>query len=276
MKPKGGLQMQFKKRNSKILYILLLAGAPLMFSSCVDNLIFQPPAPSYEPSGQLIKIPTASNQHIAAFYLPPQSESDFVILFSHGNAEDIGQNIEFARDCRQQGFGILLYDYRGYGLSDGRPSEQNTYQDIEAAYQHLVADAKIAPSRIIAHGRSVGSGPSTWLAARHPLGGLVLESPFVSVYRVVTRWPMIPFDKFNNLARIKNVHCPVLVIHGKQDSTVPFWHGQKLYDAANDPKQNCWVNDAGHNDLLYIAGETYWIALREFRTNILEHDEKTK
>jgi fermentation-respiration switch protein FrsA (DUF1100 family) len=236
-----------------------------MFSSCVTNLIFQPPAASYEPSVQLIKIPTANNQQIAAFYLPPQSESDFVILFSHGNAEDIGHNIEFARDCRQQGFGILLYDYRGYGLSDGRPSEQNAYQDINAAYQYLVTNAKIAPSRIIAHGRSVGSGPSTWLAATHPIGGLVLESPFVSVYRVVTRWPMIPFDKFNNLARIKQVHCPLLVIHGKEDCTVPFWHGQKLFDAANDPKMNCWVENASHNDLLYYAGEQYWKTLETFK-----------
>ncbi len=89
--------MQPKKRKNTMIYLLLLAGAPLMFSSCVTNLIFQPPAASYEPSVQLIKIPTANNQQIAAFYLPPQSESDFVILFSHGNAEDIGHNIEFAR-----------------------------------------------------------------------------------------------------------------------------------------------------------------------------------
>lgn len=262
-------------RKRRLIDILILAGVPLMFYSCVNNMIFYPPACSYQPSTHIVKIPVTENQHIAAFYLPPQNATDLVVLFSHGNAEDVGHNIDFARDYHLHGFGVLFYDYRGYGLSPGRPSERSTYEDIEAAYNFLITDQHIAPSRIIAHGRSVGSGPSTYLAQKHPLAGLILESPFVSAFRVVTRVPLIPFDKYNNLARIKNIHCPVLIIHGTQDTIVPFWHGQKLYNAAHDPKMNYWVQAANHNDLLDFATD-YWPTLADFKNRIEKHNQESK
>lgn len=210
-------------------------------------------------------IPTANGEKIAAFYLPPAGDNP-VVIFSHGNAEDIGCLFDYVRLYNELGFGVLAYDYRGYGQSEGRPSERSAYADIEAVFQYLLRTERIPTWRMIAHGRSVGSGPSVWLAVRHPIGGLILESPFVSIFRVVTRWPIIPFDKFNNLSRMEHVHCPVLVIHGQADSIIPPWHGQALYKAANEPKMCYWVADANHNDLLEYAGAQYWATLVKFKT----------
>jgi fermentation-respiration switch protein FrsA (DUF1100 family) len=201
----------------------------------------------------------------------PADPNSFVLLFSHGNAEDIGHNEDFFELANQAGFGVFAYDYRGYGLSDGKPGEKNTYQDITAAYNYLTGTLTIPPERIIILGRSVGSGPSVWLATQKPAAGLILESPFVSTFRVVTHYTILPFDPYNNLSRIKNVRCPVLIIQGKEDEVVGFWHGPKLYEAANEPKMNYWVEDAGHNDLLWVAGEEYWRTLQQF-TKMLQAD----
>lgn len=269
--------MKSKKRVSKkrrILNLILLGMLPIFFYSCVDSMIFHPPECSYRRSTSLINIPTEDGRTIAAYYYPPASDGSFVILFSHGNAEDIGHLRGFVQQYHLQDFGILAYDYGGYGLSEGKPSEQSTYYDIEAAYQYLTEHAHIDPSRIIIHGRSVGSGPSVWLAERYPAAGLILESPFVSVYRVMTRWPIIPFDKYNNLARIENVRCPLLVIHGDSDKEINIRHGQKLYEAAHEPKMCYWVGGAGHNNLVDTAGQNYWDTLDAFRETVIQFDKE--
>jgi hypothetical protein len=262
------MKTKTRSKARRIVDLLLLTAVPLLFYSCVDELIFYPPACSYRPSTHMVMIPSADNQQIAAYYLPPPGDHAFTVLFSHGNAEDIGHLRDFVQYYHLQGFGILAYDYRGYGRSDGVPSEQATYADIEAAFKYLTEREQIDPSRIIAHGRSVGCGPTVWLASHHPLAGVILESPFVSAYRVMTRVPIIPFDKYPNLSRIKDIRCPVLVIHGRDDRVVPFWHGQTLYNAANDPKHHYWVDNAGHNDLLYHAGQTYWTTLQTFKDQL--------
>jgi hypothetical protein len=128
--------------------LILLLLLPIFFYSCVDSMIFLPPAASYQRSSSLIMIPVENGQQIAAYYLPPEN-GDFVVLFSHGNAEDIGQNLGFFQEYQMQEVGILGYDYRGYGLSDGKASEQNTYRDIAAAYNYLIDQQQIAPERIL-------------------------------------------------------------------------------------------------------------------------------
>ena len=251
--------------------IIIWPLALVIFScSCADKMIFHPSHASYATDDGIVRIPVTAKEQIAAMYRPADPNS-FVLLFSHGNEEDIGQNEEFFELANQNGFGILAYDYRGYGLSDGRAGEKNTYQDISAAYRYLTETLSIPPQRIIILGQSVGSGPSVWLATQKPAAGLILESPFVSAFRVVTKYKILPFDPYNNLARIKKVQCPVLIIHGKQDKIVFFWHGLALYEAANEPKMNYWVEDASHNDVLRVAGEKYWAKLNEF-TKILKSE----
>lgn len=162
------------------------------------------------------------------------------------------------------GFSVFAYDYRGYGTSSGTASEENSYQDAEAAYDYLVNNLSVPANRIIALGRSLGGAVAVDLAHRRQLGGLIIESSFVSAYRVITKIPVFPFDKFKSLSKIKKVNCPVLVIHGTRDEVVPFWHGEKLFQEANEPKQSLWVEGAGHNNLFARAEERYEKALVEF------------
>ena len=109
-----------------------------------------------------------------------------------------------------------------------------------------------------------GGGPALELADRYPVGGLVVESSFTSIFRTVTRIPIYPVDKFNNIRNIQRVNCPVLVIHGTEDEVIPFWHGEALFAAAPSPKQSLWVEGAGHNDLILVAGDRHSAALLEF------------
>jgi abhydrolase domain-containing protein 17 len=123
-------------RKRRIFDLCLLATLPIFFYSCADKMMFFPPKSSYSDVPEVIKIPVEGSETISAFYLPV-FDGEYTLLFSHGNAEDIGQNVNFFRECQQKGYGVFAYDYRGYGTSDGKPSEQNTYKDIEAAYAYL-------------------------------------------------------------------------------------------------------------------------------------------
>jgi fermentation-respiration switch protein FrsA (DUF1100 family) len=225
---------------------------------------------SYKDGPEIIKIETGDGVKISALYLP-EPNSEFTILYSHGNAEDIGDIRPVLEAFRNKGFSVFTYDYRGYGTSEGRPSEKTTYEDAEAAYEYLVGKLGCPPDRIIAMGRSLGGAAAMHLACRKKLAGLILESAFVTAFRTVTGVPLLPFDKFRNIDKIKQVHCPILVIHGRSDSIVPFRHGEKLFEAANEPKLKFWVDGAGHNDLFWVAGARYWDAIGEFtaiiRTN---------
>jgi hypothetical protein len=164
------------------------------------------------------------------------------------------------------GFNVLAYDYPGYGESTGDPSEAHTYIAAQAAYDYLTAELRTPPECIFLYGRSLGGGPSVELARLNPVGGLILEGAFTSAFRVKTRWPLLPWDKFENLKKLKELRCPVLVIHGTEDETVPFWHGEVLYHSAPGEKMKLWVEGGGHNDTIKVAGPAYANILVEFIT----------
>jgi fermentation-respiration switch protein FrsA (DUF1100 family) len=246
-------------RSVVFIYVSVLVFA-YFFS---DRLIFQAPEPGYGDGPEIIKIETADGGRISAIYLE-EPNSEYTILYSHGNGEDIEGVREVLELLQYKGFSVLAYDYRGYGTSAGSSSEKKSYKDVEAAYEHLVGELNTPAERVIALGRSVGGGVATHLACRKKVAGLILESSFVSAFRVATRVPLLPFDKFRNISKIKKVRCPVLVIHGKKDKVVPFWHGEKLYKRANEPKLKFWVEEAGHNDLVSRAGSRYLDVIKEF------------
>ncbi|MEZ2225783.1 alpha/beta hydrolase [Microcoleus sp.] len=228
-----------------------------------EPLIFQPPPSSQSDSREVIKINSANGLKISALHFPnPQAK--YTILYSHGNAEDLSGILWVMGEIRDSGFAVFAYDYQGYGTSQGKPSEYNTYRDIEAAYNYLTLQLGVPAKQIIVYGRSVGGGPAIDLASRQTVGGLVVESSFVSAFRVLTRIPILPFDKFVNIDKIGKVRSPVLVIHGKADEVVHFWHGEQLLAAAKEPKLNFWVDGAGHNDLMDVAGDRYAETLRKF------------
>jgi hypothetical protein len=226
-------------------------------------MIFPNRPAGYSDNPQILKIKTGNGKNISAIYLS-NPDAEFTILYNHGNWEDVGSIRHFLEVYRDEGFSVFAYDYEGYGTSEGSASEKNTYKDADAAYDYLVTQLKVSPGKIIIHGRSVGSGPAMYLASRKKVAGLILESPFITAFRVVTTIPLMPFDKFRNIDRIKTVNCPVLVIHGKADKIIPFWHGEKLFEAANEPKFKLWVDGAGHNDLVMVADNSYWDAIKHF------------
>jgi len=246
-------------RSTVIIYILI--GFWAFFFS--DRLIFLPRPSSYQKNGDFVKLQSNDKVQITGIYLP-LPKAKYTILYSHGNAEDLGQILPRLRDLRDIGFSIFAYDYQGYGTSQGKPSVKGAYQDINTAYEYLTQKLGIPPNQIIVYGRSVGGGPSVDLASRQPVAGLVIESSFTTAFRVVTRIPIYPFDKFPNINKIKNVNCPVLVIHGNADRVIPFSHGQELFALTNQPKLSLWVNGAGHTNLLEVAGEEYVNIMLEF------------
>ena len=228
-----------------------------------DRMIFLPQPSTYEDSPEILKLTTADGVQISALYLP-NPKAKYTLLYSHGNAEDLGYGLPALKSLQEMGFSVFGYDYRGYGTSQGTPSEGNVYRDIDAAYNYLTQHLGISPNRIIAYGHSLGGGLAVDLASRKPIGGLIVENTFISAFRVVTHIPIVPFDKFVNIDKIKQVRCPVLVMHGTADEVIPFWHGQKLFEAANEPKQFLWVEGAGHNNFRSVAGDRYQQALQQF------------
>jgi len=239
-------------------YVCLLAFVYLF----ADRMIFLGRDSGYEEGEAIVKIEARDGTQLAAIYME-EPNSEFTILYSHGNAEDIGDLRGFFELFADEGYSVLGYDYRGYGRSEGRAAEKNVYEDVEAVYEYLVRDLNTPPEEIIAVGRSVGAGIALQLACEKELGGLILEGAFVTAFRVITRVPLAPFDKFRNIDKIKGVGCPVLIIHGKADRVIPFWHGEKLFKEGIEPKLKFWVDGAGHNDLFWVAGEHYWEALKE-------------
>lgn len=244
-------------------------GLSLFAYLIAPGMIFIPPKPSYERSPSTIMIRTENNILIAANYYP-NPKAQYTILYCHGNAADLGLISPLLQYFQANGFSVFSFDYQGYGQSGGRPSESGTYRDAEAAYDYLVKDLHVAPEKIIVSGKSLGAAVALQLALNKKVAGLVMESPFLSAYRVMTQIPLFPFDRYTNLSKIKDLKVPLLVIHGTADNTIPFWQGKKLYDVAKVPKAKLWVEGANHNNVLVVSQNQYWLAMQ----NLIELIEK--
>jgi fermentation-respiration switch protein FrsA (DUF1100 family) len=235
----------------------------------VDRLIFFPPSSSYdEHAPGLLRLQSEARDEIAAFHHETPG-AGITVLFAHGNAEDLGHGTGHAERYAQLGVSVLSFEYPGYGLSSGKPTEPGTYAAADAAYRYLREQVGLESGAIIAHGRSLGGGVMVDLASRLPIGGLIIESSFVSVYRVVTRAPLLPVDQFKSLAKLSDVAAPALVIHGQRDEVIAPWHGRRLFQALPESRRSSlWVERAGHNDLAQVAGQSYWDALAAFTASV--------
>lgn len=247
-------------RSTLLIYILLSVTVYFM----ADGMIFLPQPPSYRDTIEIIKIPVTENQSLSAIRFDAPGDSP-TLVFMHGNAEDLGDVRPYLEELHSWNFGVFSYDYRGYGTSDGKASVRNAHADADAVYRYLTGTLKIPYSRIILYGRSVGSGSAVYLASKYPVGGLILESAFISAFRVVLPFRIFPFDRFPNRKRLRTVDCPVLVMHGRMDKVIPFRHGQALYDTAPEPKMALWLDTAGHNDFVYAGGDKLKETLNQFR-----------
>lgn len=232
-----------------------------------DRFVFPRKKSSYTDSPEIIKIDVGDGVSLSALYLEAP-DSEFTILYSHGNGEDIGDLREIFENFQSSGYSVFAYDYRGYGTSDGMVSEKSFYEDAGAIYSYLVNELKKPPEKIIVLGRSIGGAAAIDIASKEKVAGLILEGAFTSAFRVVMPIVPFPFDKFKNIDKIDKVRCPILFIHGRDDTIVPFSHGLSLFEKANEPKLSFWVEDAGHNDLFSVADVKYWEVLRKFKEMI--------
>ena len=236
-----------------------------------EKILFPVPMPPACVAEQVdFYIATESGTKIACIRRTPTEMVDGpVILYSHGNAEDLGHLIPFLDETSERGFQIIAYDYPGYGLSEGKPSESGCYEAIDATYQYLVKELKIDPTRIVVWGRSLGTGPSCYLASRSPVGGLLLETPFLSAFRTITEIPVLPWDRFRNLDRLSSIKCPSLVVHGDSDEVIPFRHGKRVHQGLPEPKSFLKIENASHNDFRQIGGSRYESAISEFLSKFI-------
>jgi len=235
-----------------------------------DRLIFIPPASSYGPDlPGLVRLRTSTGDTVAGVFAET-SGARLAVLFTHGNAEDVGLLSDYVEAYRALGVSVLAVEYPGYGLSTGKPSEPGAYAAADAALAWL-GERGFPPDKVVLHGRSLGGAVSVDVASRAAVAALILESTFTSAFRVMLPWAGIPGDRFTSLAKLPRVRCPVLVIHGTRDDVVPFAHGREIFDALPaERRTSWWVEGAGHNDLLWVTGERYWQALAAFLAKVGE------
>ena len=232
----------------------------------INGLMFRPHAPGYSWDTPHVVNVGDDATPVAAMWLPSTTPGK-TVLYSHGNGEDLGDLTEIFEAFRKAGFSVLGYDYPGYGLSAGKPTEKSAYAAADTAYRFLTTRHGTAPADILALGRSLGSGPACYLAERHPLGGLIIESGFTSAPRVMTRIRLLPFDPFPNIRRIPNISAPKLFIHGMEDRVIPYTHSQTLFAAAAPPKTHRGIGGAGHDDLMFVIGDDAYFKLLQTFTD---------
>jgi fermentation-respiration switch protein FrsA (DUF1100 family) len=217
---------------------------------------------------EAVTLQTADGLRLAAWYVPCPAARG-TVLYCHGNGGNLGYWVGAVGTIHQAGLNVLIFDYRGYGQSEGSPSEEGTYADAEAAWRYLVEERRVPPAEIIIHGRSLGGAVAAWLARKHPPRALILESSFTSVPdRAAKMLPFVPVRlilryEYNTLEYLKGVHCPILIIHSRQDNLIPFEHGRRLFEVAEEPKTFLEIHGS-HNDGAAESQELYERGLEAF------------
>ncbi|MBI3988988.1 MAG: alpha/beta hydrolase [candidate division NC10 bacterium] len=199
----------------------------------------------------------------------PGKPGSATLLWFHGNAGNISHRVENITLLHNLlGIHVFIFDYRGYGRSEGKVSEKGTYRDAEAAYTYLRSRKDLDPSKIVFFGRSLGAAVAVEMALRAQCAGLILESPFTSIREIANHvFPLVGFlfrTRYDSLSKIKRIRVPLLILHGDQDEIVPFSMGRRLFEAANEPKEFYRIKGADHNDTYLVGGIAYFEALGRF------------
>uniref|UniRef100_A0A8C6TD48 palmitoyl-protein hydrolase n=1 Tax=Neogobius melanostomus TaxID=47308 RepID=A0A8C6TD48_9GOBI len=195
---------------------------------------------------------SSRGNRVGCMYIRCAPNARFTVLFSHGNAVDLGQMSSFYIGLGTRiNCNIFSYDYSGYGVSTGKPSEKNLYADIDAAWNALRSRYGISPENIILYGQSIGTVPTVDLASRFECAAVVLHSPLTSGMRVAfpDTKKTYCFDAFPNIEKVAKIPSPVLIIHGTEDEVIDFSHGLALFERCPKAVEPLWVEGAGHNDI---------------------------
>jgi uncharacterized protein len=215
-----------------------------------------------------IWLTTDDGVRLHSWWVPAQDAAG-TVLFFHGNAGNISHRLASLLTFHRLGYNTLIFDYRGYGQSEGRPSEEGTYRDADAAWRHLVGERGIAKERIALFGRSLGGAVAAALAEQQTPGAVILESTFTSVPDLGAElYPFLPVRllariRYPTLARMPRITAPVLVVHSRNDEIIPYQHGRRIWEAARGPKEFLELS-GGHNDGFFTAGAAYEQAIGGF------------
>ena len=263
-------------------FIAAIAAAYILIVSALwygqASFIFQP-SPDVETTPadlgvkfEKVALPMSGGQ-VAGWWVPAQDPHAATLLYSHGNAGNIGANAQDVVGFQKAGLNVFIYDYRGYGESTGGPPrEKLTYADAERAWTYLVAERRIAPETIVIYGHSLGGVVAIDLASKHSdAGALITESTLTSIADLADGMRggrllpvrLILTERFDALSRIRAVHVPTLILQGQEDASHLIM-GQRLYEAANDPKERVVIPGGGHNDSAEVNPTAYFAALNGF------------
>jgi fermentation-respiration switch protein FrsA (DUF1100 family) len=219
-----------------------------------------------------VAIATGDGERLHGWWVPARAApSAGHVLLCHGNGGNVGDRVAQVALLCGAGLDVLLFDYRGYGRSSGRPSERGTYRDARAARAALLARPELDPSRVVYLGESLGGAVALELALAHPPAGLVLMSTFTGIRDMARRhYAIVPEalvpDAYPSLRRVRDLRAPLLVLHGDRDEIVPLLHAEELFEAAPDPKRLHVIQGVGHNDLVTLAGDEWAAAIAHFVT----------
>ena len=246
-----------------------------MLESLVDRILFQPsPGVDLHPRSLGIEaeelwLQAEDEVRLHAYFLPGSPRGERVVLFLHGNAGNASHRLPNAAALARLGADVLLLDYRGYGLSEGKPSRAGVVADARAALVHLAQIRGYAPERTVIFGRSLGGAVALAVAPDAAPGGLILESTFTSL-RDMARSVAGPLggllvrEGFDSLVQVAKIRAPLLFFHGDRDEVVPFELGRRLYAAAPGPKVFQVIQGAGHNDTFEVGGHSYLERIASF------------
>lgn len=261
-----------------VLLLFMYAAQSSMIYYPVKELVYSPGDIGLEYEN--VTFTTEDSVEIHGWFIPRKNARG-TLLFHHGNAGNISGRLETIRLVHNLGLNILMYDYRGYGRSEGRPSEKGTYRDAMAAWNYLVEQRMTTPDQIFSMGRSLGGAVAVWLATQTEPAGLILESTFTSAADLGSElYPFLPVRRliryeYSNLTRIKDIEVPLLVAHSTQDNLIPFSHGRRLYDAASEPKMFLEMRGR-HGGGFIETGQQYRETLDEFISTVLDRNSRRK
>ncbi len=264
-----------------VLSVLLLVG-------CENNIIYHPvkyPQGLWDTSNMPLPIRDVWFQaedgvKLHGWYVPNE-KAVATFLFFHGNAGNITHRLENIFLLHHLKLNVFIFDYRGFGRSEGEPDEDDIYLDAQAAYNTVMKQPDVSSDSLIIFGRSLGGAFASYTATKNPAAGLILESTFTNAVDMADRMlPLLPgwlvssdFDTQDHVSRLK---LPKLFIHGTRDNLIPFTMGRELYKAAAEPKEFYSIVGAGHNNTFGVGGKDYFDTIKAFITRIVSAPKTAK
>lgn len=221
--------------------------------------------------GEDVRLTASDGVRLHAWHLP-RPDAPWSILWLHGNGGNLGHQREIAGRLTVLAADFLMLDYRGYGESEGAPTEEGVYRDAQAAYEWLAE--RRGAGRVVIVGESLGGAIAAEIAANNPCAGVVLQSTFTSAPDLAADWvPWFPVrwfvgSRFDTLSKLSLLGVPKLVVHGRRDVRIPFAHGERLFEAAPEPKSCAWLERAGHDDVWSTHGGEFLGALEKFLASL--------